>query len=524
MGFSRVNKMVLAAAFLMFGGATESTLWGTTPLCGTPLATYPAATGATAYSNGPRVAGGRNYQGTGTSCGTGDNYECVEYVKRFYITVLGISSAVSWKGNAISYFNNASAKGLDAFPNGGLIRPQPNDIVVFQGGKYGHVAIVTAIYADHVSIIEQNWSPTGTADLPRDPSVSPGYSLLPRGSKHPYVVLGWLRSNTSVTTAGTYRVIDIGLPLSAMNSSAHVVGGSTLWTANAGTTTLPFSNSCSWSALGINDVGSIVGNAFCNGPRGNSTAFIYQDGAPVFISDPSRSDASTQASAVNNSGFVIGYSNSLSCPFRLAPGIILSAAACIPSAPTPNSTLSIASGINAAGHVVGSLTVPLNSWPWLFSDVFLYDGTVTHDLGRGVGNDLIASGMSINDSDVVVGYSYTPSLSSGLVPDDAFYYDSSGSAHDLGFVSCCWPQPVSTSINKFGNIVGTERLVFPSVPGYSSLAYIWTPTKGMVDLNTLIPAGSGWHLTDAKVINDYGQILAAGTLNGVSHGCLLIPQ
>jgi probable HAF family extracellular repeat protein len=46
-----------------------------------------------------------------------------------------------------------------------------------------------------------------------------------------------------------------------------------------------------------------------------------------------------------------------------------------------------------------------------------------------------------------------------------------------------------------------------------------------VDLNTLIPAGSGWQLADATAINDDGQILvdATSTANGGSHAFLLTP-
>jgi hypothetical protein len=37
----------------------------------------------------------------------------------------------------------------------------------------------------------------------------------------------------------------------------------------------------------------------------------------------------------------------------------------------------------------------------------------------------------------------------------------------------------------------------------------------MKDLNDLIPSGTGWELTEARDINDNGQITGIGTLNGV---------
>jgi len=43
----------------------------------------------------------------------------------------------------------------------------------------------------------------------------------------------------------------------------------------------------------------------------------------------------------------------------------------------------------------------------------------------------------------------------------------------------------------------------------------------MNDLNSLIPAGSGWELQRAAGINDAGQIVGTGTINGQTHGFLL---
>ncbi len=45
----------------------------------------------------------------------------------------------------------------------------------------------------------------------------------------------------------------------------------------------------------------------------------------------------------------------------------------------------------------------------------------------------------------------------------------------------------------------------------------------MTDLNTLIPPNSGWILTEARGINDAGQITGTGTINGETHAFLLTP-
>lgn len=43
----------------------------------------------------------------------------------------------------------------------------------------------------------------------------------------------------------------------------------------------------------------------------------------------------------------------------------------------------------------------------------------------------------------------------------------------------------------------------------------------MLDLNSLIPSGSGWTLTEAYAINSSGQIVGSGIVNGVEHAFLL---
>ncbi len=58
---------------------------------------------------------------------------------------------------------------------------------------------------------------------------------------------------------------------------------------------------------------------------------------------------------------------------------------------------------------------------------------------------------------------------------------------------------------------------------YPFLAFIWSPEKGMQNLNDLIPANSGWQLQFATGINDRGQITGQGVIGGQSHAFLLTP-
>jgi hypothetical protein len=45
----------------------------------------------------------------------------------------------------------------------------------------------------------------------------------------------------------------------------------------------------------------------------------------------------------------------------------------------------------------------------------------------------------------------------------------------------------------------------------------------MIDLNNLIAADAGWELTSAIKINNQGQIVGAGSLNGQERGFVLTP-
>lgn len=144
-----------------------TSLWSqSAPACGQQLSANAIYKGVPALSND-------GAQTTEKDCAVppigiyGDQYQCVEYVKRFYSVALGVDTS-GWTGNANTYYQTAQIKGLQAFANGGSTPPHPDDIIVFEGGAAGHVAVVTGTTQTQVQIIEQNWSFTGTAILALD--------------------------------------------------------------------------------------------------------------------------------------------------------------------------------------------------------------------------------------------------------------------------------------------------------------------------------------------------------------------
>ncbi len=130
------------------------------PACGTTLQTFD---GTAAKSNG-------SYTGSGTACaGTGGiagglQYQCVELVMRHFKSKWNLR----WYGNARDLLNGAPRDTVSVFRNGDAAHPPvPGDMVVWEVGPWGHVALVTAVGGGFVDVIEQNVSNgNGKARLP----------------------------------------------------------------------------------------------------------------------------------------------------------------------------------------------------------------------------------------------------------------------------------------------------------------------------------------------------------------------
>ena len=76
----------------------------------------------------------------------------------------------------------------------------------------------------------------------------------------------------------------------------------------------------------------------------------------------------------------------------------------------------------------------------------------------------------------------------------------------------------ASSINDSTLVVGASRF-----NNSTSYAFIWEDGE-LFDLNTLIPADSGWELVSASKINNKNQIVGTGKINGESRGFLLTPE
>ena len=103
------------------------------------------------------------HSGTSLRGQYGKQFQCVEYVNRFYVRQLGHNNMTK-SGNADTYWYAAPAKGLKRFENGSNEPPRPGDIMTFDppgldDDDPGHVAIVYEVTQNHVCVVQQNMVP-----------------------------------------------------------------------------------------------------------------------------------------------------------------------------------------------------------------------------------------------------------------------------------------------------------------------------------------------------------------------------
>jgi probable HAF family extracellular repeat protein len=113
----------------------------------------------------------------------------------------------------------------------------------------------------------------------------------------------------------------------------------------------------------------------------------------------------------------------------------------------------------------------------------------------------------------------------------AFLY-SEGTFYDIGVAES--PETVATAINDEGQIVGVTLVPYedvcfdPNQGGYvictKYIQHAFSYQAGqMVDLNAVIPVGSGWELEWAFDINNHGQIVGYGSVNDRFRAFVLTP-
>src|SRR4030067_514448 len=214
----------------------------------------------------------------------------------------------------------------------------------------------------------------------------------------------------------------------------------------------------------------------------------------------------SRALDINNSGEVVGYiqtNTQEDHAFLWSNGVMSDLG-------TLGGTLSYAHAINDKGEVIGEF------WSGVNSKSFLYKDGVMNDLGT-LGGTTSSQAWDINKKGQITGsYDYAGYYKPfyGNSEIHAFLY-SDGVINDLGTLG--GPNSWAYDINKFGHVVG--MLGFPTGWGR---AFLYKDGE-MKDLNSLVKLDTGWILSEATGINDFGQIVGLATVYGYGHAFLLSP-
>lgn len=239
----------------------------------------------------------------------------------------------------------------------------------------------------------------------------------------------------------------------------------------------------------INASGAIAGYAdLASGPQ---HAVVFSGGTITDLGSLGGASGASSATAINDAGQVVGSST--------APGIsgqeafVESGGVMTGVGILPGGTFSTATGINASGTVVGTEDDAASD-----EHGFVFRDGAQTDLGSLGGPNTAAN--AINDNGLIVGTSQTATDA-----DHVFSY-SDGTMTDLGGYNI---DTVPQAVNDAGAIVGQTYGVTAGGSAFED-AFIYE-AGAFHDLNSLIPAGSGWRLADATAINAAGQILVVAT-------------
>jgi hypothetical protein len=131
---------------------------------------------------------------------TGVEWQCVEYIRRFYYTIFNTQFSSTTASDAGQWYGAAAALGLTAYPNGQTTTaPQVGDILC----STTHVAIIKRVVGGYVYTAQQNVSEDSN-DLDRQMTLtksSDGKYTIGGG---PGTIQGWLRKPIAAGQAGSY--------------------------------------------------------------------------------------------------------------------------------------------------------------------------------------------------------------------------------------------------------------------------------------------------------------------------------
>jgi probable HAF family extracellular repeat protein len=317
------------------------------------------------------------------------------------------------------------------------------------------------------------------------------------------------RLNSAGQVVGCSDTASNGYPCTGLTAGQHAF----LWSKSAGLKdlgTLPGGTIS--GATGINDDGQVVGYSNVKaGSASDSFAFLWTPTEGMTDLGTLSGGHSSGAFEINSAGVIAGDSDSI-----ISNGHVIGASwtnnVIRNLGGLPKSIFTQALDINDNNQIVGEST--FTNGPPFRSHAFEWSAALgMKDLGtlRG-GTTSMAN--AINYSGVIVGQS-----NSGAFKDwHAVMWNAARKIRDLGIL------PGGTYSFAFGINDSDEVVGSGDISKMTEHAFLWTQAAGMRDLNSLIPANSGWVLINAYAINRLGQITGYGTFKGYNHGFLLSPK
>lgn len=147
------------------------------------------------YNGGVNHVIKRNTTADGYNLGL--QYQCVEFVKRYYYECLNHKMPDSY-GHAKDFFDHRltdghknKKRGLIQYTNLSAVEPQADDLVIFDStifNRFGHVAIISYVTQHEIEIIQQNPGPYGESRETYPLIYKEGKWLIQNDR-----ILGWLR-------------------------------------------------------------------------------------------------------------------------------------------------------------------------------------------------------------------------------------------------------------------------------------------------------------------------------------------
>jgi probable HAF family extracellular repeat protein len=270
-------------------------------------------------------------------------------------------------------------------------------------------------------------------------------------------------------------------------------------------------------AFAVNEQGQIAATAFNRASR--PYAFVWRNGKRQYLGALSANGIReslrySRAFDINGQGEVVGTAQASATRDGALPArAFLWKEGKMRDLGTLGGPYSHALAVSETGLVVGK--ADLSSGP---THAFLHDGAQMRDLGvLNGGNNSLAN--DINGQGQVVGFS---EVGGGIL--HAFLYNNTEGMRDLGTLEGT-EGSIAHAVNDQGTVVGSSYTGGPE-EGVRR-AVVWLPGKSgprLRDLNELMPSGSGWVLECARGVNNAGQIVGQGIINGQRRAFLLTPQ